>query len=41
MNKIYHELGLDMGLCFSTPHLVMDLIFKISKEEIGSIANVD
>jgi hypothetical protein len=33
-DKIYGEFGLDLGYYFSTPHLVMDLIIKISKDEI-------
>ena len=40
-DKIYGECGLDLGYYFSTPHLVMDLILKISKEEIGLITDVD
>jgi hypothetical protein len=40
MGKIYEEFGLDMGYYFSTPHLVMDLILKISNVEIGLITDV-
>ena len=40
-DQIYSEFGLDIGYYFSTPHLVMDLILKISREEIGLITDVD
>jgi hypothetical protein len=40
-DKIYGEFGLDLGYYFSTPHLVMDLFLKISKEEISLITDVD
>ena len=40
-HETYGEFGLDLGYYFSTPHLVMDLILKISKEEIGLITDVD
>jgi hypothetical protein len=40
-DKIYLEFGFDLGYYFSTPNLVMDLILKISKEEIGLITDVD
>jgi len=39
-DKIYSEFGLDLGYYFSTLHLIMDLILKISKEEIGLITDV-
>jgi hypothetical protein len=39
-DQIYSEFGLDIGYYFSTPHLAMDLILKISKEEIGLITDV-
>ena len=32
---------MDLGSDFSTPHLVIGLILKISKEEIGLITDVD
>ena len=32
---------MDLGYYFSTPHLVTDLILKISKEKIGFVTNVD
>ena len=34
-DKIHEEFGLYLGYYFSTPHLVMDLILKISGAEIG------
>jgi hypothetical protein len=40
-DQIYSEFGLDIGYYFSTPHLVMDLILKISREEIRLITDVD
>ena len=39
--KIYEEFELDLGYYFSTPHLVMDTIHKISQEEMGLITDVD
>jgi hypothetical protein len=41
MDKIHEEFELDLGYYFSTPHLVMDLILKISNAEIGLINDVD
>ena len=41
MEKIYKEFLLDLGYCFSTPPLVMDLILKIINEKIGRIANMN
>jgi hypothetical protein len=41
IDQIYSEFRLDIGYYFSTPHLVMDLILKISREEIGLITDVD
>ena len=40
-DKIYGELNLDLGYYFSSPHLVMDLILKISGEKIGLITDID
>jgi len=39
--KICQEFGFDLGYCFLTPHLMMDLILKVGKEEIGVIADMD
>ena len=36
-DKIYLEFGLDFGYYISSPHLVMNLILKISKEEKDQI----
>ena len=40
-DKIYEEFNLDLGYYFSSPHLVMDLILKISGEKIGLITDID
>jgi hypothetical protein len=39
--QIHSEFGLDIGYYFSTPHLVMELTLKITREEIGLITDVD
>ena len=40
-DQIYSDFGLYISYYFSTLHLVMDLILKMSREEIGLITDVD
>ena len=41
MVKIHQEFVFDLGYYFIAPHLLLDLILEISKEEIGLITDVD
>ena len=40
-DKIYEEFGLELGYYFTTPLLVMDLIFETRDEKIGLITPTD